>query len=282
MKTGLVLEGGAMRGLFSAGVMDVLMENNVAFNGAIGVSAGAAFGCNYKSRQIGRVIRYNTRFARHWRYCSFRSLLFTGDLYGADFCYRELPETLDRFDDVTYESNPMAFYAVCTDVDTGKAIYHRCYEAFGEDIQWVRASASMPLASRAVRIGDKKLLDGGIADSIPLRAFEEMGYTKNVVILTQPEGYVKQPMSHKKLLHLALHRMPQIYTQLIRRHETYNTATAYVKAREEAGAALVIRPEKALAIGHISHDPAAMQAVYQLGREAGSKHLAAVRAFLQP
>lgn len=126
MKTGLVLEGGAMRGLFSAGVMDVLMEHQIAFDGAIGVSAGAAFGCNYKSRQPGRVIRYNTEYARDPRYCSLRSLFKTGDLFGADFCYHELPNKLDPFDTEAFQQNPMEFYVVCTDVLTGEAVYQKC------------------------------------------------------------------------------------------------------------------------------------------------------------
>ena len=125
MKTGLVLEGGAMRGLFSAGVMDVLMEHQIAFDGAIGVSAGAAFGCNYKSRQPGRVIRYNTEYARDPRYCSLRSLFKTGDLFGADFCYHELPNKLDPFDTEAFQQNPMEFYVVCTDVLTGEAVYQK-------------------------------------------------------------------------------------------------------------------------------------------------------------
>ena len=126
MKTGLVLEGGAMRGLFSAGVMDVLMEHQITFDGAIGVSAGAAFGCNYKSRQPGRVIRYNTMYAKDPRYCSLRSFLRTGDLFRADFCYHELPKKLDVFDAEAFQQNPMEFYVVCTDIQTGKAVYRKC------------------------------------------------------------------------------------------------------------------------------------------------------------
>ena len=121
-KTGLVLEGGAMRGLFSAGVLDVMMENGIEFDAVMGVSAGAVFGCNFKSGQIGRSIRYNMRFCDDPRYCSFESLRKTGDLYNVQFCYDEIPNKLDPFDKEAYQANPMPFYAVCTNIETGKAI----------------------------------------------------------------------------------------------------------------------------------------------------------------
>lgn len=158
MKYGLVMEGGAMRGLFTAGVIDVLMENAITFDGAVGVSAGAAFGCNYKSNQPRRVIRYNTRFCHDKRFCSVSSLVKTGDMFGADFCYHEIPNKLDIFDYKTFNESPMEFYVVCTDVTTGKPVYRRCRVADDNELEWIRASASMPLASRIVEIGGMKLL----------------------------------------------------------------------------------------------------------------------------
>ena len=204
MKKGLVLEGGAMRGLFTAGVLDVMLEHNIEFDGAVGVSAGACFGCNYKSKQIGRTLRYNKRFAKDKRYCSLYSLLTTGDLYGADFCYHEIPEKLDVFDEETYENNPMEFYVVCTDAETGEPVYHRIDTGNEENLEWIRASASMPVVSRAVEIGGKKLLDGGISDSIPLDWFTSIGYDRNVVVLTRPADYVKEPLPMKHGMKLLL------------------------------------------------------------------------------
>ena len=238
--TGLVLEGGAMRGLFTAGVLDVLLENGIAFDGMIGVSAGAAFGCNYKSRQIGRVLRYNLRYCRNWRYCSFRSLLLTGDLFGAKFCYRDLPNELDPFDNPTFDENPMPFWLVATDVETGKAVYRRMDRAGDECSDWTRASSSMPLVSRPVKLEDRRYLDGGIADSIPLKAFEERGYERNVVVLTQPEDYVKAPSSGMGLMRLVLGKYPKLLQTLADRHVQYNEAAAYVRKQEAAGAALVM------------------------------------------
>ena len=167
-KTGLVMEGGAMRGMFTAGVLDVLLENGIEFDGAIGVSAGATFGCNFKSKQIGRAIRYNKRFCKDWRYCSLRSLITTGDLYGAKFCYDTLPNQLDIFDTETYRANPLKFYCVASDCETGKPVYKELETCDAKDLTWMRASASMPLASKVVEVDGYKLLDGGMTDSIPL------------------------------------------------------------------------------------------------------------------
>ena len=278
--TGLVLEGGAMRGLFTAGVLDVMMENGLAADGVIGVSAGAVFGCNYKSGQIGRTIRYNMRFSRNWRYCSMRSLLLTGDLFGAEFCYRTLPQKLDLFDYEAYAANPMPFYVVCTDVETGEAVYVRCDRSEGEWMDNFRASASMPVASRVVEAGGRKLLDGGIVDSIPIRWFEANGYERNIVVLTQPEDFVKRPSGGMGLMRVLMRRYPKVVQALEKRHEVYNETTAYIRQREREGAALVICPEKALDIGRVEHDPEKMRAVYELGREAALKKLDAMRAFL--
>ena len=134
MKRGLVLEGGAMRGLFTAGVTDVMLERGVTYDGIVGVSAGAVFGCNYKSHQPGRVLRYNLRFCRDPRYCSVRSWAKTGDLYGADFCYRAIPDELDPFDRAAYAADPTDFWVVCTDADTGKPVYHNCLTGDENDL----------------------------------------------------------------------------------------------------------------------------------------------------
>lgn len=281
MKTGLVLEGGAMRGLFTAGVMDVLLENDIAFDGMVGVSAGAAFGCNYKSKQIGRVLRYNLKYCRDPRYCGLRSLILTGDIFGRDFCYHRLPDELDLFDYKTYRSNPMPFYAVVTDVHTGKALLHRCDNGGGEDLDWIRASASMPLVSRPVKIGSGTYLDGGIADSIPLPAFEEMGYDRNVVVLTQPEGYIKEKNGMLGLMRLALKKYPKLLDTIAHRHDEYNAATAYVHKREAEGAAFVIRPDHALDVSRIEHDASKLQAAYDHGRTVARRELEKLKEFVE-
>ena len=279
-KQGLVLEGGAMRGLFTAGVMDVLMENGIVFDGIVGVSAGAAFGCNYKSGQIGRVLRYNTTYCQDWRYCSFRSLIKTGDLYGADFCYHELPEQLDLFDDEAFQKNPADFYAVCTDCESGEPVYKKIQSAQYNDLEWIRASASMPLVSRIVDINGQKLLDGGIADSIPLRFMENSGYANNVVVLTQPRSYRKKKNSLLPLMKLALKKYPKVVDAMARRHINYNETLAYIRKQEQAGKVFVISPDEKLDIGRTEKDPDKLRAVYAIGRKAAEAKLSELKHFL--
>lgn len=271
MKRGLVLEGGAMRGLFTAGVIDVWMENGVKFDGLIGVSAGACFGCNYKSGQIGRVIRYNTGFAKDPRYCSLTSLFKTGDLFNADFCYRELPLELDKFDLEAYAKNPMEFHLSVTDCETGKPVYKKLDVADGTMLRWVRASASMPLVSRPVEIDGRFYLDGGLSDGIPVRYFESLGYEKNVVITTRPHGYRKHESKKIALLKPFLKKYPAVYEALKTRHLWYNETLEYIDKRVNDGAVVLVCPKETLPIGRVSHDPAAMRRVYELGRKAGLK-----------
>jgi len=281
MKTGLVLEGGAMRGMFTAGVLDVLMENNIEVNGVIGVSAGATFGCNYKSKQIGRTIRYNMKYCNDPRYCSFRSLLKTGDLYGAEFCYHTLPEQLDLFDNETYEASPMEFHMVTTDVNTGKPVYYKCDKFDHKGLEWVRASASMPLVSRIVEVDGLQMLDGGISDSIPLSYFQSIGYKKNLVILTQPRDYKKTENRLFPLMKLKLKKYPNLLKTMQQRHITYNETLEYIRKEEQQGTVLVVSPKEPLPIGHIEHKPERLKVVYELGREAALEHLNEIKNFLQ-
>lgn len=281
MKTGLILEGGAMRGLFSAGVMDVFMENGIEFDAAIGVSAGAAFGCNYKSRQPGRVIRYNKRFAKDPRFCSLRSLIKTGDLFGAEFCYHTIPDELDLFDTQAYIDNPMDFYVVVTDIETGKAVYINSDEAGEDSLECFRASASMPVVSKPVEIKGKKYLDGGIADSVPVQYFESIGFDRNVIILTQPMGYVKKPSSISKVMRHVLKDYPLVAKTMENRHNEYNETLAYIAEKEKSGEVLVIRPEAALEIGRVEHNPDRMQAVYDEGRRVAEKYIDKVKNFIK-
>ena len=280
MKSGLVLEGGAMRGLFTAGVIDVWMTAGITFDGLVGVSAGACFGCNYKSRQPGRVIRYNKRLAKDPRYCSWRSLLKTGDLFNVDFCYREIPFKLDPFDVAAYEANPMEFHLSVTDCETGKPVYRRLDRADAAAFRWIQASASMPLVSRPVEIDGREYLDGGLSDGIPLAYFERMGFDRNVVVTTRPHGYRKFASWKVALTKVFLRRYPAVYRALATRHEWYNRTLEYIDQRVAAGAALLIAPEAPLPIARVCHDPEAMQRVYDLGRTAGEKALASVKEFL--
>lgn len=279
MKRGLVLEGGAMRGLWTAGVIDVMMEHGIEPDGLIGVSAGAAFGCNYKSRQIGRAIRYNMRFAKDSRYSGWRSLITSGDYFNAEFGYHIVPKQYDIFDDDAFNKNPMEFIAVCTDVETGKPVYQSLTEATPVTYDWIRASASMPLMSRIVELEGKKLLDGGVGDSIPLEYFESIGYDRNIVVLTQPLGYQKTHISLMPLIRIALRKYPNMIKAMDERHIMYNQQLSYVAQAEQEGRCLVIRPDSKIPIGHISHNPDEMRHVYELGRAVGKKYLDSIIQF---
>lgn len=279
-KKGLVLEGGAMRGLFTCGVLDLFMEKEIEFDGAVGISAGACFGCNLKSRQPGRALRYNLRFAGDKRYCSFRSLFKTGDIYNADFCYHKIPQELDPFDFDTLKKNPMEFYMGVTDVETGEAAFPQLVDGCDKDLEWMRASASMPLAAKIVEIDGGKYMDGGIADSIPLQFMQSKGYDRNVVILTQPRNYVKKPNSLMPLIRLVYRKYPNFVRAVACRHEMYNAETRYIFEQEKAGKALVICPDAALGISRIEKKGSELQRVYDMGRNIAERRLDEITEFL--
>lgn len=279
-KFGLVLEGGAMRGMFTAGVTDVLMENGINFDGAIGVSAGATFGCNVKSKQPGRAIRYNKKYCKDKRYCSIWSLIKTGDLYGAEFCYNILPNQLDIYDVQTYRENPMPFYIVASDCNTGKPVYKELKTCDANDLTWMRASASMPLASKIVKVDGYELLDGGMTDSIPLEYFENLGFNKNLVILTQPREYKKKDNKLMWLMKIMLKKYPLIVEAMKNRAKVYNQKKEYVFKKEQQGDVFVICPETDLGVSRTENNPDELQRIYDLGRQTMQNNLENLKTFM--
>ena len=280
MKKGLVLEGGGLRSLFSAGVIDVMMENQITFDGIIGVSAGATFGSNYKSGQIGRALRYNIALKDDPRYISWRSFFKTGDLVGAEFSYHVMPTELDIFDYEAFRQNPMEFHIVCTDAETGEPVYKQLDIMDYEGLEWVRASASMPIVSKPVPLKGRKLLDGGIADSIPLKHFQELGYERNIVVLTQPKGFFKKRTKLMPLFHLTMRKYPAIIKAMGRRHLMYNEQLRYLAEEEKKGNILLIYPEDALPIGRTELNEEKMRKVYQMGRKTAEEQLLKIKDFL--
>lgn len=278
MKKGLVLEGGAMRGVYTAGVLDVLMEKGIEADGVVGVSAGAVFGCNYVSRQIGRTIRYNIKYCRDPRYGDFRSLFKSGDIYEEEFCYHELPEKLDPFDWEAYRQSTTPFYVTCTDVDTGRAVYHKC-TGEKEDLRWMQASASMPFVSRTVEIGGRRLLDGGISDSIPVDWFRGMGYEKNLVVLTRPKGYRKKPPKGLHVLKRMIRQHPALALAVKTRHIRYNQTLERLAGLEKSGMALVLRPSRRIRVSKLERRPGRLMALYKLGRQDTLRRLEEIQAF---
>ena len=275
------MEGGAMRGLFTCGIIDVFMENGIVFDGAVGISAGAVFGCNYKSGQIGRPLRYNTTYCNDPRYCSFRSLIKTGDLYGAEFCYTQIMHVLDPFDTESFKNNPMEFYVGATDIESGKCTYHLCTDGLEEDTLWFRASASMPLVSRPVEIKGHLYLDGGMTDSIPYEFMVSKGYDRNVVILTQPKGFVKKSNKLLPLFRTVNRKYPKIAQVMAVRHLRYNHEVEEVEKDEKRGKAYIIRPAESLNIGKIEKDPDELRRVYEIGRQTALEQLESIRAFMR-
>ena len=280
MKYGIVMEGGAMRGMFTAGIIDVLLENNIEFDGAIGVSAGAVFGCNLKSKQIGRSIRYNKNYCQDKRYVSFINWLKTGDLYPPKFCYEELPNELDVFDVPTYRSNKMDFYVVATDANTGKPVYELCNDGGAKDIQWFRASASMPVFANPVKIDGGLYSDGGTSDSVPLKFMEDKGYDRILVVTTQPKGYRKKQYKGLSFIKIFLKKYPMLYKAMKERHIMYNDTMEYIDKRENDENVFVIRPQEKLKVKPAEKNPDELERVYQLGRSAGRGNIEKIKEWL--
>jgi predicted patatin/cPLA2 family phospholipase len=280
MKRGLVLEGGGMRGLFSEGFFDVMQEHGITVDGMIGVSSGALFGCNFKSHQIGRGLRYNIRFKDDPRYMGWGSFLRTGNIVNAEFAYHTMPMELDIFDIPAFEADPMEFYLACTDIQTGQPIYRQIDHVEDVTLEWFRATSSMPIVSIPVEIDGMKLLDGGLVDCIPLKHLQSLGYKRNIVILTQPKGYQKKPNKMIPFFRLFHHKYPKIAECMKRRHEMYNAQLQYIEEQAAKGNVLAIYPDHPLEIGRIELDEPKLRAIYQHGREKAQSMLEDVKRFL--
>lgn len=275
---GLVLEGGGMRGIYTAGVLDVFLEHGITFDGVIGVSAGAIHGCTYVSGQAGRNIRYYKNYCKDKRFMSLHNMLRTGDLVDEEFCYHELPEILDPYDYQAFKRSPIHFYVTCSNVETGKAEHFRITD-LRTQVDLLRASASLPYVSKIVEYDGKKLLDGGCTDSIPVHAFLKMGYKMNVVVLTRPREYVKEP-EHIGLSRLWYGKYPKFAAAIERRHKTYNNTRKLIRRLEEDGKVFVICPEEPLSIGRSCHDPDLLQQGYDIGRQDALRRLGNLEVFL--
>lgn len=278
-RTGLVLEGGGMRSMFTSGVIDVLMAEGIRLDGAVGVSAGACFGVNIKSGQQGRALRYQLLMVGNKRYMSVGSLLRTGNLVNADYAYHVVPTQIDVFDVEAADRSPMEFVVVCTDVHTGQPVYHPLERVDYDELEWIRASASLPLVAQPVAVDGHLLLDGGLSDSIPLRFMQERGYRRNVVVLTQPLGYRKPAARHLWAMRWSLRHYPAVLECLRHRHEMYNRQLDYTFEQVRLGNTLVVAPRHPLDIGRLELKADKIRAVYDEGQAACRAMLDELRAF---
>lgn len=280
MKTGIVLEGGGKRGIYVAGVLDVLLENGIFVDGLIGTSAGAVNGCSYVSKQYKRNIRYNMQFADEKRYMSFQSLIKTGNVVGTEFAYDTLPNRLDKFDYDTFENSKIDYYVTCTNVETGKAEHILCKSLRGENMDYLRASASMPYVSQIVEVGGMKLLDGGVADSIPLKAFQKMGYDKSLVVLTQPKGYRKKP-ENMLMANIYYHKYPELVSAINNRYAVYNKTLDYIEQQEKEGNIFVLRPSRYIKISRMETNRDIIKSMYDLGKDDANAVIEEISLFLK-
>ncbi len=266
MKIGIVLEGGAMRGMYTAGVLDILMDLDLKVTDMIGVSAGVLFGVNYPSRQKGRAIRYNKKYIRDKRYTSFHSLITTGNIINKDFAFYKVPFRLDVFDEKAYEKSGIRFYATVTNVKTGKAEYIKV-ENVRKEMEVLRASSAMPYVSKMVEWSGNQYLDGGIADSIPVKACQKLGCDKIILILTRPITYRKAKTTRlaKRLNKMLYRNYPNLIKALNQRNQNYNRQVESIIKMEKRGELFVIRPSKPIQIKRIEKDINKLQEVYDLG-----------------
>lgn len=278
MKVGLVLEGGAMRGLYTAGVLDILMENNIEVDGIIGVSAGVLFGVNYLSKQKGRVLRYNKRFIKDKRFMGLYSLLTTGNIVNKDFSFYEIPYKLDIFDDETYKKSKTEFYATITNVDTGEAEYVKL-ESVLEQMEIVRATSAMPFVSKMVELNGNKYLDGGIADSIPVDKCKELGYDKIILVLTRPIKYRKKK-DNELITKIKYYKYPNLANTLNNRYKKYNKTVEKIIEMENEKEIFVIRPSKYINIKRIEKNTNKLQEMYELGINDCKDRLKDLRKYL--
>lgn len=278
MSVGLVLEGGAMRGMFTAGVLDVFLDNGIKADGVIGTSAGVLFGVNYLSGQRGRAIRYNKKYACESRYMGVKSLLTTGNIINRQFAYYDVPLKLDVFDQEAFTQSGVDFYAAVTNVETGEAEYKKITDVF-KQMETLRATSAMPFVSRMVEVDGKKYLDGGIADSIPVDKCKSLGFDKIIVVLTRPLDYRKKKFG-SVITHAAYRQYPKLADRIVNRYAEYNACIEKIIDMENRGEIFVIRPSRTVKISRIERNPEKLQEMYDLGVEVGKKRIDDLKKYL--
>lgn len=279
-QAGLVLEGGGMKGVYTAGVLDLFLDKGMMFSSVYGVSAGACHMCSYLSGQRGRAMDISVDYLDTGRYLSVRSLLTTGDLFNVDMCYHLIPDYLYPYDYETFNRYEGKAYSVATDIVTGRPEYFRIRD-MKKDIDKVRASASLPLVSRNVLIDGRLFLDGGLSDAVPLQKSILDGNRRNIVVMTKEVGYVRKPATHLGLIKARYLKYPKIYDLMQNRHERYNDSLALIERCRQEGQAFVIRPGKAGDVGRVETDVKKLRALYEEGYQDGLDCYEELRCYLE-
>lgn len=267
-KVGLILEGGGMRGLYTAGILDYFIEKNFYAPYVIGVSMGACNATSYVSKQRNRNKAVTIDYINDSRYLGFKNIFKCKSLLGIDFIYNELPNKLERFDFKTFYESNQRLIVVATDCKTGKAVY---FDKDQDILTTVKASSSLPFISPIVKYNGMELLDGGIADSIPIEKSIKDGNIKNIVILTRPKGYRKEPFKRRRLLK----RFYSSHTNLIKaieeRYRLYNMTLDYIEKLEKENKIFIIRPENKINVKRIEKNKEKLEKLYQIGYEDAEK-----------
>lgn len=279
-QAGLVLEGGGMKGLYTAGVLDFFLDKGIMFSSVYGVSAGACSMGSYLSGQRGRTLAVNTDYLDRRDYCSLESLLKTGDLFNVEMCYHRIPEELNPYDYEAFNRYTGKAYSVVTNIETGKPEYFRIRD-MKKDIDKIRASASLPLVSRNVKIDGGLYLDGGISDAIPLQRSILDGNRKNVVIMTKEVGFVRQPSTQLGLIRARYVKYPKVYELMKERHLNYNGQLDFIQRQQKNGQAFVIRPQKPSDVGRVEKDVKKLKKLYRQGYEEAAGCYDELLAYLE-
>lgn len=276
---GLILEGGGMRGVYTAGVLDFFLDQQIGFKEVYGVSAGSCHACSYLSGQRKRAFNVNVDYLDDPRYCSLRSLVRTGDLFGAEMLYETIPNELNPYDHEAFERYPGNFYAVVTDCVTGQPRYQKIQD-LRKDIVWIRASSSLPMVSRMVEIDGVPYLDGGISDSIPLRRSLDNGNRKNVVILTRDASYRKKPGKTADMMKVLYPQYPNLVRQMAKRAKKYNRTLELIEKGKKAGKVFVIQPKEPVKLGRVEKDREKLEKLYCQGYRDGGEAWEELKTFL--
>lgn len=268
-KVGLVLEGGGMRGIYTVGVLDLLLDYQIHTDYVIGVSAGACHGVSYVSNQRGRSFKVNTDYLDDPRYLSFKNYLKTKSIFGMDFIFDEIPNKLDLFDYDQFKSSNCEFVAGVTDVQTGKPVYFG-KEHLDRDTTILRASSSIPVFAPIVEYHGGKYLDGGTSDPIPVRKALEDGCDQVIVVLTRDRSYVKKPESFRMVYKRAFKKYPEMVRLLDERQKIYNETLRYIRKLEEENKAIVIAPSQPINISRFEKNIDVLRGLYDMGMRDAS------------